>query len=389
MPETPSPSFRADRCRSPPRDDGRRIALRWRRRRVDDAPRALSPRTAPPATGSAAGSGERVHAAGSTGSATSSAASTSPGGTRRRSWSAPTSTASPMAAASTVPSASSRPARRSVPCVRPSRSAAEVGLQLRRRHWTTRRAPASSEPEPPRQQRVRRPGRAGLGPGAARRRRDRGRRGPGGDRLCGNRHGPGAGRVHRAPHRGRPRAGARGKAVRRLHPLSGGATKYRLAFLGRQAHTGPTRWPSAGRPAGGRLPDRRPEGHGGRLRARPAHLGRGAAGGLPELAQHRPERGGAVHRAALRRAGDPGGGRSTAQDIHRRGGGAGRRRIGGPRHRSAARGRHASGLVRLAERAGARNDAPPRPLDTIGGHDAISLAAVCPAIVLAVPCRDG
>ncbi|WP_424753575.1 Zn-dependent hydrolase [Methylobacterium sp.] len=54
-----------------------------------------------------------------------------------------------------------------------------------------------------------------------------------------------------------------------------------------------------------------------------------------------------------------------------------------------AAGRMSPGLVHLAERASDANGAPARYLDTIGGHDAISLAAVCPSIVLAVPSVGG
>lgn len=168
-----------------------------------------------------------------------------------------------------------------------------------------------------------------------------------------------------------------------------GATKYRLAFLGRQAHTGPT--PMAERrdallAAAYLIADLKDmvADYGldlhtsvGRLEVFPnspntvpseAVLFIELRSGAPAILEEAEARLRTFIAAAAARAGVE----SEVRAIDLRPAGA----------------MH-PGLVRLAERAGARNDAPPRPLDTIGGHDAISLAAVCPAIVLAVPCRDG
>jgi N-carbamoyl-L-amino-acid hydrolase len=52
-------------------------------------------------------------------------------------------------------------------------------------------------------------------------------------------------------------------------------------------------------------------------------------------------------------------------------------------------GRLAKGLISLAERTAAQYGETARHLDTIGGHDAVAMSSVCPSIVLAVPSRDG
>ncbi|MBP2548561.1 N-carbamoyl-L-amino-acid hydrolase [Neorhizobium galegae] len=52
-------------------------------------------------------------------------------------------------------------------------------------------------------------------------------------------------------------------------------------------------------------------------------------------------------------------------------------------------GAFAPGLVMLAERAAARLGESARHLDTIGGHDAVAMSAACPSVVLAVQSRDG
>jgi N-carbamoyl-L-amino-acid hydrolase len=168
-----------------------------------------------------------------------------------------------------------------------------------------------------------------------------------------------------------------------------GATKYRLAFLGRQSHTGPT--PMAERRDAllaaayliADLKDMTGD-YGldlhtsvGRLEVFPnspntvpseAVLFIELRSGSPAILDEAETRLKSFIAAAEARAGV--GSEIRAIDL----------RPAGALH---------PGLIRLAERVGTRNDAPPRPLDTIGGHDAISLAAVCPSIVLAVPCRDG
>lgn len=52
-------------------------------------------------------------------------------------------------------------------------------------------------------------------------------------------------------------------------------------------------------------------------------------------------------------------------------------------------GSFAPGLVRLAETVAAQYGQTSRHLDTIGGHDAVAMSDVCPAVVLAVRSRDG
>lgn len=52
-------------------------------------------------------------------------------------------------------------------------------------------------------------------------------------------------------------------------------------------------------------------------------------------------------------------------------------------------GRFAPGLVTLAQSAAAHLGQSARHLDTIGGHDAVAVSDVCPAVVLAVQSRDG
>ena len=52
-------------------------------------------------------------------------------------------------------------------------------------------------------------------------------------------------------------------------------------------------------------------------------------------------------------------------------------------------GRFAPGLVKLAENVAAQYGETSRHLDTIGGHDAVAVSEACPAVVLAVRSRDG
>lgn len=168
-----------------------------------------------------------------------------------------------------------------------------------------------------------------------------------------------------------------------------GATKYRLAFLGRQAHTGPT--PMAERrdallAAAYLIADLKDMAgdHGldlhtsvGRLEVFPnspntvpseAVLFIELRSGSPRILEEAE----ATLKARIAAACERAGVESEVRSIDLRPAGA----------------MH-PGLVGLAERAGAGRGVRTRHLDTIGGHDAISLAAVCPSIVLAVPCRNG
>lgn len=168
-----------------------------------------------------------------------------------------------------------------------------------------------------------------------------------------------------------------------------GATKYRLAFLGRQAHTGPT--PMAERRdallAGAHVvcglkalaKDYGLDLHTsvGRLEVFPnspntvpseavlfIELRSGSARTLSEA----EDRLNALIEDAAREA-------EVGYEVR-----SIDRRIAAPMD---------AGLVALGERGAARHGVTARHLDTIGGHDAVSLAAVCPSIVLAVPSVGG
>ncbi|MBF2714691.1 Zn-dependent hydrolase [Agrobacterium vitis] len=52
-------------------------------------------------------------------------------------------------------------------------------------------------------------------------------------------------------------------------------------------------------------------------------------------------------------------------------------------------GNFAPGLIALAEQTAKSYGEPMRHLDTVGGHDAVALSAVCPAVVLAVRSQNG
>jgi N-carbamoyl-L-amino-acid hydrolase len=168
-----------------------------------------------------------------------------------------------------------------------------------------------------------------------------------------------------------------------------GATKYRLAFLGRQAHTGPT--PMAERrdavlaaayviAALRELADRFGlELHTsvGRLEVLPnspntvpseAILFIELRSGAPEILLEAEETLKAMIAAAAARA-------RVEFEVR-----AIDRRVAGPMHR---------GLVDLAGQIAAAHGEAMLHLDTIGGHDAVSLSAVCPAVVLAVPSVNG
>lgn len=168
-----------------------------------------------------------------------------------------------------------------------------------------------------------------------------------------------------------------------------GATKYRLAFLGRQAHTGPT--PMAERRDAllgaayliADLKDLAGD-HGldlhtsvGRIEVFPNSPNtvpseavvfielRSASAGILDEAENRMK---TSIEAAARKAGVD----YEVRSIDRR-----------------KAGNFAPGLIALAERMAGRYGENARHLDTIGGHDAVALSAVCPAVVLAVRSQNG
>ncbi|GMA74570.1 hypothetical protein GCM10025880_09870 [Methylorubrum aminovorans] len=168
-----------------------------------------------------------------------------------------------------------------------------------------------------------------------------------------------------------------------------GATKYRLAFLGRQAHTGPT--PMAERRdallgAAYLIAD---------LKAMTADYGLDLHTSVGRL-EVRPNSPNTVPSEAVLfielRSGSPAILEEAELRLKAAIDFAAARAEVGYEVRSIDRrsaGPMAPGLVRLAERAAAAKGTTTRHLDTIGGHDAVSLSAVCPAVVLAVPCRGG
>jgi N-carbamoyl-L-amino-acid hydrolase len=168
-----------------------------------------------------------------------------------------------------------------------------------------------------------------------------------------------------------------------------GATKYRLAFLGEQAHTGPT--PMAQRKdallaAAYLISDLRQLAgeYGldlhtsvGRLEVFPnspntvpseAVLFIELRSGSPNVLAQAESRMKAHIEAAASRAG-------VGHEVRS----IDRRRAGG----------FAPGLVRLAEQVAAKQGETARHLDTIGGHDAVAMSEVCPSIVMAVRSKDG
>ncbi|MDU0954304.1 MAG: Zn-dependent hydrolase [Bradyrhizobium sp.] len=168
-----------------------------------------------------------------------------------------------------------------------------------------------------------------------------------------------------------------------------GATKYRLAFLGEQAHTGPT--PMAQRKdallaAAYLMADLRQlaNDHGldlhtsvGRLEVHPnspntvpaeAVLFIDLRSGSPDVLAQAEEKMKVRIEVAAQRAG-------VGYEVRS----IDRRRAGG----------FAPGLIALAERVAARRGETARHLDTIGGHDAVAMSAVCPSIVMAVRSKDG
>lgn len=168
-----------------------------------------------------------------------------------------------------------------------------------------------------------------------------------------------------------------------------GATKYRLAFLGRQAHTGPT--PMAERNdallgAAYLIADLKQIAgeHGldlhtsvGRLEVFPnspntvpaeAVLFIELRSGSPEVLAEAERKMKLRMEAAAEKAGVT----FEVRAIDRR-----------------KAGRFAKELISLAERTAASFGETARHLDTIGGHDAVALSGVCPSIVLAVRLRDG
>ncbi|MCA1454296.1 Zn-dependent hydrolase [Bradyrhizobium sp. BRP22] len=168
-----------------------------------------------------------------------------------------------------------------------------------------------------------------------------------------------------------------------------GATKYRVAFLGRQAHTGPT--PMAKRKdallgAAYLIADLKEIAgeHGldlhtsvGRLEVFPnspntvpseAVLFIELRSGSPEVLAEAERKMKIRMEAAAEKAG-------VTYEVRA----IDRRKAGG----------FAPGLISLAERTAAGYGETARHLDTIGGHDAVATSSVCPSIVLAVRSRDG
>ncbi|MBA8853585.1 N-carbamoyl-L-amino-acid hydrolase [Ochrobactrum intermedium] len=168
-----------------------------------------------------------------------------------------------------------------------------------------------------------------------------------------------------------------------------GATKYRLAFLGRQAHTGPT--PMAQRKdallAAGYLIGDLKELAGqygldlhtsvGRLEVYPnspntvpseAVLFIELRSGSPEiLAEAERKMKEKIDEAAARAEVT-----FEIRSIDRR-----------------KAGNFSSGLIRLAENVAGSYGETARHLDTVGGHDAVALSDVCPSVVMAVRSKDG
>jgi beta-ureidopropionase / N-carbamoyl-L-amino-acid hydrolase len=168
-----------------------------------------------------------------------------------------------------------------------------------------------------------------------------------------------------------------------------GATKYRLAVLGRQAHTGAT--PMAER--------------------KDALLG--AAYLIADLKQIAGEQGLDLHTSVGRLEVFPNSPNTVPSEavlfIELRSGSPevlaeAERKMKARMEAAAARagvtcevraidrrkaGSFASGLITLAEQTAAAFGETARHLDTIGGHDAVAMSAVCPSVVLAVRSRDG
>ena len=168
-----------------------------------------------------------------------------------------------------------------------------------------------------------------------------------------------------------------------------GATKYRLAFNGRQAHTGPT--PMADRRDAllaaayliadlKNIADRAgTDLHTsvGRLEVYPnsPNVVPGQTICFIELRSGSPvvlERAEKDMQAAVQSAGDKAGVSFDVLAVERRRAGA-----------------MDSSLVALAEDAAREKGQATLMLDTIGGHDAVSMAAICPSIVIAVPSVGG
>jgi N-carbamoyl-L-amino-acid hydrolase len=168
-----------------------------------------------------------------------------------------------------------------------------------------------------------------------------------------------------------------------------GATKYRLAFLGRQAHTGAT--PMAERKdavlaAAYLIADLKQisREHGldlhtsvGRLEVFPnsPNTVPSEAVLFIELRSGSPEILAEAETKMLARIEVAAANASVAYEVRA----IDRRKAG----------RFDAGLIALAERMAATHGETARSLDTIGGHDAVALSAVCPSIVMAVRSRDG
>jgi N-carbamoyl-L-amino-acid hydrolase len=168
-----------------------------------------------------------------------------------------------------------------------------------------------------------------------------------------------------------------------------GATKYRLAFLGRQAHTGPT--PMAERKdallaAAYLIADLREiAGHHGL----DLHTSVGRLEVFPNSPNTVPSE--AVLFIELR-SGAPEILAEAEREMKLRMDAAAEKADVGYEVRSIDRrkaGGFAPQLVALAEQVAGAHGETARHLDTIGGHDAVALSRVCPSVVLAVRSRGG
>lgn len=168
-----------------------------------------------------------------------------------------------------------------------------------------------------------------------------------------------------------------------------GATKYRLAFLGRQAHTGPT--PMADRKdallgAAYLIADLKQIAgeHGldlhtsvGRLEVFPnsPNTVPSEAVLFIELRSGSPEILAEAERKMIVKMDEAAAKAGVTYEVRS----IDRRKAGG----------FAPGLITLAEKTAASHGETARRLDTVGGHDAVAMSSVCPSIVMAVRSRDG
>lgn len=168
-----------------------------------------------------------------------------------------------------------------------------------------------------------------------------------------------------------------------------GATKYRLAFLGRQAHTGPT--PMAERKdallgAAYLIADLKEiaGGHGLEL-----HTSVGRLEVFPNSPNTVPSE--AVLFIELRSGSAEILAKAEEEMLQKIDAAAEKAGVGYEIRAIDRRkaGDFDKGLIALAESAAAAYGETTRHLDTIGGHDAVAMSTVCPAVVLAVRSQNG